>query len=210
MIEREMNDLALLWTQEAVPEGEERLVQELARTVGWRGRVIRYADYAAALAIGGAVALIVLLKGTGTTAASGLMIVLVLAWLTAKRQALWELERTMDGAGREALLANAARITSARLKRTNLSLAAIVPAFVIAMWFGYGMANPELDTVQEMVAVVIRRAERTALQFAFLAALVGYLVHARAALRRELRNIEDLGLAYREEASFERDLGLPR
>lgn len=210
MIEREMDDFALLWREEAAPEGEEALVQELARGIGWRGRLMRYADLGGAVAIAAAVAMLVLTSGAASTATSGLVIVLALGWLTWKRQAYWELERGLEGANREELLANAAGMTRARLKRTNLSLFAMAPTFLLALFFGYGLKEPEVDTLSEFLAVAVIRGVETVLVLAFLGAVIGYLVQVRASLRRELRNIQQLGAAYSEEAGRESRAALPR
>ena len=209
MMEREMDDLALLWMEEAAPDGEEALVQELARGIGWRGRVMRYADLGGAVAIAAAVAMLVLMSGAASTAASGLIIVLALGWLTWKRQAYWELERSMEGANRAELLANAAGMTRARLKRTNLSLVAMAPTFLVALFFGYGLAEPEIDTLAEIADIAMRRGAETVVLLAILGAFIGYLLQVRASLRRELRNITDLGIAYSEEAVRESRAELP-
>lgn len=210
MIEQEMDDLALLWTEEAAPQGEEALAQELARGIGWRRRLMRYADLGGAVAVAAGLAMLALMSGAASTAVSGLIIVLALGWLTWKRQAYWELERSLEGANREELLANAAGLTRARLKRTNLSLIAMAPTFLLGLYFGYGLADPEVDTLAELVAIAEYRGVQTVVLLAILVAMIGYLLQVRASLRRELRNIEQLGAAYGEEAVRESRAELPR
>jgi hypothetical protein len=202
-IDAELEEFASIW-REDTPAEDERLVRELARRAGWRGRLMRYADYGIAVALTGGIGALVLLKGSTATAATGLMLVLAFWWLTSKRQALWEVEHSLAHVSREKMLANAAHATQARLKRTNLSLAAIVPCFFLGLWFGSALANGEVDTIGELGSALVQRAHNILPVTLMTIGLVIYLLRSRTRLTRKLRNIEELGLAYREEDMLDR------
>jgi hypothetical protein len=202
MIDTDMDDLALLWREES-PAEDDRLVQTLARRVGWRARLLRHADRGAALILAAGVALLVLTKGGQATAASGLLIVLAVGWSTWKRHALWDVELSIGAPTSEAFLADAARSTAARLKRTQFGIYSLIPALFLGGLFGARLKHPEIDSLGELWAYVTGDFGWTATFAAIAAVLMAHLFYTRNALRRELRRIEGLVSEYREEGSFE-------
>ncbi|HEX8667103.1 MAG TPA: hypothetical protein VF727_01865 [Allosphingosinicella sp.] len=202
MIEAEMDDLALLWREET-PGEDEQLVQTLARRVGWRARLLRHADRGAAIVIAAGVALLVLTEGGQATAASGLLVVLAVGWATWKRHALWDVELSLAAPTSEAFLAEAARSTTARLKRTGIALLSLGPAVLLALLFGARLKHPDIDTLAEVWAFAVGDVARTGTFLAIIGFLFAHLIYSRKALRRELRQIEALASEYREEVSHE-------
>lgn len=205
MVEREMDELALLWTQEGAPEEEQeqQLVRRLAERVGWRARLFRYADFGAAIAIAGGIALLVLMDGAGATGLSALLLVGAIGWTSWKRQALWDAEMSVGIGGGESMLDAARKSSEARLRRTNVSLIALLPAFALSLWFGFGLYEPNMDSLSELSAYMRADLERTILAFGGVALLFGWLLHSRRRLLRELRRIEAVREEYREEARLD-------
>ncbi|HEY0113087.1 MAG TPA: hypothetical protein VGB59_08025 [Allosphingosinicella sp.] len=204
MIEREIDDFTLLWTEEVGSE-EEQIVRKLAGRIGLRAQLLRYADYGIALAVSGGIALLVLTDGSGATALSALLLVLAMGWSTWKRQALWEVEMNVAAAGGEALLEKAEASGRARLKRTNVSLSALMPAFLLSLWFGARLYHPELDSLAELQAylrgVPVRAFAGAGI---VLIGLFAFLLRSRRSIAGELQRIGELRDEYRLESRRER------
>ena len=203
MIDREMDELALLWSEAAALPEEEQIARSVAARVGWRAQMLRYADFVAAVGIAAGVALLVLTEGGGgALGISGLMLVLATGWSTWKRQKLWEIETSAAAGGGAALLASAAASTRARLKRTNFSLLAVPLGVILGLWFGVGLHQPNMESLSELVAYAQAHAGRTVVTVGIVALLLVWLLHSRRSLRRELQRIDALRRDYDDEASY--------
>jgi hypothetical protein len=195
----EFDDLALLWAQDPAPE-EARLVERLARRASWQGTLLQHIDKGIAIAVAGGIAVIVLREGSSAAALSGVLLVLGLAWTTWKRHMLWKLESDIGAADRELMLADAARRTELRLKRTNASLLLIVPMFLLAGLFVYRLrGSKDLALVEGFNAAPLWYLGWSG----FVAALIVYLVLERRRLRAELENIQEISREYGEEAKLD-------
>jgi hypothetical protein len=195
----EYDEFALLWAQEP-PVEEVRLVERLARRASWQGLLLQHVDKGVAIAVAGGIAVMVLRDGSGAAALSGALLVLGLAWTTWKRHMLWKVESDIGAADRELMLADAARRTELRLKRTTASLLLILPLFLLAALFVYRLeGSQEIALVEGFLAAPLWYLGWSG----FVAALIVYLFLERRRLRLELDNIHQIGREYGEEARLD-------
>lgn len=197
MNETESDELARLWAQD--PESAEvQIIERAARRVGWRARLIRYADVGGAIALAGGIAVLVLREGGQMTAISGIILVFGLAWMTWKRNALWEAELD-PAADRETFLQASARSAKARLRRANLSAVFVLPSAILALWFGFRYGHPENDGVGAAVDFALARPVETSLLVAAVIGIQLYALWARRRVAAEIRSIEELARQYGDE-----------
>jgi hypothetical protein len=201
MKETESDEFARLWAQDPEPE-EVQLFERLARRVGWRSRLLRYADVGGAIVIVGGIVVLMLREGGRLTAVSGLLLVLGLTCLAWKRNTLWEAELD-PAADRETFLLASARAAKARLRRMNLGVVSVLPLASLALWFGYRYRHPEIDSMGAAMAEALARPVATSLLVATIVGLQLYALIARRRVAAELRSIEELARQYGEEVLFE-------
>jgi hypothetical protein len=197
MNETEFDDLARLWAQDPDPS-EIRHVERLARRASRRARLIQYADIGGGIAIAGGVAVLMLREGVRTTGISGLLLFAGLAWMTWKRNILWEAELD-PAADRETFVNASARSAKARLRRTNIGAVSVLPLALLGLWFGHRYRHPEIDSLGDALAAALGRPVETSLLVAALAGLQLYALVARRRAASEVRSLEELAVHYRNE-----------
>lgn len=198
----EVDELAALWADAADPR-EEQLAESLAVLASRRGVLLRWADLGGALAIAGGIAVLTLREGGNSTALSAMLVLMAVAWSTWKRQTLRDLELGLGASGGESLLSEAARSARLRLKRTNVSLVLVLPAFLAALLFGYRLRGSPPASFEGSVALVLADPAWYLGWFGFVAALMIYLARSRKRLLREIAGIAELTGQYGEEARLD-------
>ena len=193
MREPGFDDLADLWQNPE--EADREAFEALARRARRRGRALAYADWAlAAVLVGGSCFALLASPGRLTTVAAVLLLVATI-WLTWHRRRLRQMAGTLETADRQTFIASSVRIARANLRRVTLSLVALPPLVLFALFSKMSArADPGrflLDWAQ---------SPRGMISLAVFAALIALSVRSILRIRNELARLEKLRQAYEQES----------
>jgi uncharacterized ion transporter superfamily protein YfcC len=196
----DFDELAALWQGEPDPAEKARM-EALAAKARRRGRLLGYADVVlAALVIGGTLFGAFLVRGPVTLTA-GLLLVVGTIWYTAKLRAARQMSRTLDTQDRESFIESSVRNARANLRRHMLGLifvpvlVPIVLVWKVSLRNGGRIPNP-LEVMLDWA-----QAPRGIITMCLMAAAAVITFRSLRKIKSELRQLERLRTAYRDEAS---------
>jgi len=200
MIGPDLDELATLWQGEPDPAEKARM-EALAAKARRRGRLLAYADVVlAGLVIGGAIFGAFLVRGPVTMGA-GLLLVIGTVWFTMKLRAARQMSLTLSTRDRESFIESSMRNARANLRRYTLGLifvpvlVPIVLVWKVSLRNGGRMPNP-LEVMLDWA-----QSSRGIITMCLMAAAAAIMLRSQQKIKRELRQLEQLRSAYREEAS---------
>src|SRR5687768_2375150 len=200
MIGPDLDELATLWQGEPDPAEKARM-EALAAKARRRGRLLAYADVVlAGLVIGGAIFGAFLVRGPVTMGA-GLLLVIGTVWFTMKLRAARQMSLTLSTRDRESFIESSMRNARANLRRYTLGLifvpvlVPIVLVWKVSLRNGGRMPNP-LEVMLDWA-----QSSRGIITMCLMAAAAAIMLRSQQKIKRELRQLERLRSAYREEAS---------
>jgi hypothetical protein len=201
MREPGFEDFVALWTEQE--DAEQQAFETVARKARFQGRLLAYTDIALVLMIVGISVAGALMKPSGLMLAISLVIVASTIAITWKRRKIRQMTRTLDTSNREAFVKTSLQNVRADLRRLTLSLIFFPLSLPVAILFkvawrhGGHLAHPLTELAAWTVSV---RGMITLPIFVFLGAAT---IRARLKVEAELRRLNALEAAYRDEA--ERD-----
>jgi hypothetical protein len=198
----DFDEFAALWKGDPDPVEQARM-EALAAKARRRGRILAYADILlAALIVGGSLFGAFAVRGP-VTMVTALLLVAGTTWFTIKLRATRQMSRTLSTADRESFIESSMRNAQASLRRIALGLifvpilVPIVLVWKVSLRHGGHIADPlqvMLDWAQSPRGIVT---------MCLMAAAAAIAFRARWKLKLEIRRLEDLRSAYREEESRE-------
>jgi hypothetical protein len=202
MREPGFEDFVALWNEPEVAEQE--AFEAVARRARFHGRLLAYTDVALVVIIVGISVAGALLKPSGLMLAISFVMAVTSIVLTWKRRKIRQMTKTLDTSDRNAFLASSLQNVRADLRRLTLSLIAFPLCLPVAILFkvawrhGGHLAHPLAELAHWATST---RGMITLPIFVLLGAAT---VRARLKVKAELRRLNALEAAYRDEA--ERDM----
>jgi hypothetical protein len=200
----DLDEFAELWQGDPDPEEQARM-EALAEKARRRGRLLAYADITlAALIVGGSLFGAFAVRGP-VTMVTALLLVVGTTWFTVKLRATRQMSRTLSTVDRESFIESSVRNARASLRRITIGLI-FVPLLVptVIVWkvsLRHGGVIP--DPWQVMLDWA--QSPRGIITMCLMAAAALFTLRSRRKLKREIRQLEELRAAYREEAAREGD-----
>jgi hypothetical protein len=200
----DLDEFAELWQGDPDPEEQARM-EALAEKARRRGRLLAYADIAlAALIVGGSLFGAFAVRGP-VTMVTALLLVVGTTWFTVKLRATRQMSRTLSTVDRESFIESSMRNARASLRRITIGLI-FVPLLVptVIVWkvsLRHGGRIP--DPLHVMLDWA--QSPRGVITMCLMAAAAVFTLRSRRKLKREIRQLEELRAAYREEAAREGD-----
>jgi Flp pilus assembly protein TadB len=200
MTSPDLDELAALWKTDPDPAEQERM-ELLASRARRRGRLLAYADIALAIFIVGGTIFGALVVQGPVTMVAALLLAFGTIWLTFKLRTARQMSRTLDTRDRESFIESSVRNVRADLRRYALGLifvpvlVPIVIVWKVSLRHGGRIPNPAeamLDWAQSTRGIVT---------MCLMAVAAAVVLRSRRKLKRELRQLEQLSSAYREEGT---------
>ena len=203
MTDPDLQRLAELWTES--DGAEQEAFESLARKARLRGRILAYLNFAAVAVTVGGVALGVFMKPGAVTMFTAIALLVITFIVLRKRRQIKQMSRTLDTASRQAFIETSISNATANLRRTTLSLA-FFPVGVLAALF-YKMSVRAGGRTELMLPEFLEWAPspRGLITFVVLALLFAWGVRTKWRISRELRRLEQLRVAYAQEARQDED-----
>ena len=201
MTDPDLKELADLWQQPDA--GEQAAFETIARKARFRARFLRFTDVALAAVLVIGMVLGFLLKPQPLSALIALLVIAATVWLVWARARFHHISRTLDTSDRESFLASSKRSARAGLRRVNLSLTFFPLLALLAVLSklssreGGQLVHP-LETLAAWTA-----SPRGVVVISLVAIIVFFLYRSRQNFIGELRRLDALNDAYREEARLE-------
>jgi hypothetical protein len=201
-VNEDFADLESLWRQEPDPE-EQRIFRSLARATSRRAKLLQYGEILLALFLVAGVLATLFLAPRPATVALAILLAASLGWSSWKRHNLAQVAMMLDRSSREAFVASAVQSARARLRRSNLGLALILPGFFLGIAWKTVLSTGGLERLADLGRSLMQPNGLAAL--ALILIVLVYFGYANLRLRREFRRLEELQREYRDEAERDRE-----
>ncbi len=202
MIGPDLDELATLWKGDPDPAEQARM-EALASKARRRGRLLGYADVVlAVLVVGGAIFGAFLVRGPVTMAAA-LLLVVGTIWFTVKLRATRQMSRTLSTRDRESFIESSVQNARANLRRFTISLIFVPVLVPIVIVWKVSLRNGGRIPNPAEVMLDWAQSPRGIITMCLMTAAALFVIRYRGKIKRELRQLEQLRNAYREEASRE-------
>jgi hypothetical protein len=198
----DLDEFAELWQSDPDPAEQARM-EALAAKARRRGRFLAYADITlAALIVAASLFGAFAVRGP-VTMVTALLLVVGTTWFTVKLRATRQMFRTLSTVDRESFIDSSVRNARASLRRITIGLIfvpVLVPTVIVwkvSLRLGGRIPDPwhvMLDWAQ---------SPRGIITMSLMAAAAAFTLRSRRKLKREIRQLEELRAAYREEAARE-------
>jgi hypothetical protein len=202
----DLDEFAELWQSDSDPAEQARM-EGLAAKARRRGRFLAYADITlAALIVGVSIFGAFAVRGP-VTMVTALIMVVGTTWFTVKLRAARQMFRTLDTVDRESFIESSVRNARASLRRITIGLI-FVPLLVptVIVWkVSLRLGGRIPDPGQVMLDWA--QSPRGIITMSLMAAAAAFTLRSRRKLKREIRQLEELRAAYREEATREGSRG---
>ena len=203
MNEPDFSAFAALWQQEP-PDEEVRIFRKLARRASRRARLQLYAETWFGVAIAGAAVLAFFFAPSLLTGTLAAILALTTFWAAWRRHVLEGVAAELSRNDRQAMLRSSARAARAALRKSNIGLVTAFPGWLAAILLAWLASHGgDYDALR---AELPDRMSAPSTIVSVLIVIVVTLAAGRRnrELRRELRRIETLSAAYRDEDLLDR------
>ena len=198
----DLDEFAELWQGEPDPAEQARM-EAIAAKARRRGRLMAYADIGlAALIVGGSLFGAFAVQGPVTMVAA-LFLVVGTTWFTVKLRATRQMSRTLSTVDRESLIQTSLRHAQSRLRRITLGLMFVPVLVPIVIVWKVSLRNGGSMPDPFQVMLDWAQSTRGLITMSLMAGAAAVALRSRWKLQREIRQLEELRSAYREEESRE-------
>ena len=205
MTDSDLQNFAELWKETDAGE-QQQAFETMARKARRRGRIFAWLDFAAVAFILGTSLVGVLMEPGTITMLTAIALIVTTIVVTRKRRQIKQMTRTLDTASREAFIDTSISNATANLRRTRLSLAFFPIGVGIALAYKMALRAGGRTELVAVTFVEWVQAPRGIITMALLALVFAWGLRTARRIRRELRRLEELRVAYsEEERNDERD-----
>jgi hypothetical protein len=198
----DLDEFAELWQGDPDPVEQARM-EALAAKARRRGRLLAYADIMlAALIVGGSIFGAFAVRGP-VTMVTALLLVVGTTWFTVKLRATRQMSRTLSTVDRESFIETSLRNARASLRRIMLGLIFVPILVPVVLVWKVSLRNG--GRIPDPLHVMLDWAQspRGIITMFLMAAAAAITIRSQRKLKREIRQLEELRVAYREETSRE-------
>jgi hypothetical protein len=198
----DLDEFAELWQGDPDPAEQARM-EALAAKARRRGRLLAYADITlAALIVGASIFGAFAVRGP-VTMVTALIMVVGTTWFTMKLRATRQMSKTLSTVDRESFIETSLRNAQASLRRITLGLIFVPVLVPVVLVWKVSLRNGGRMPDPLQVMLDWAQSPRGIITMSLMAAAAAITIRSQRKLKREIRQLEELRAAYREETARE-------
>ncbi len=198
----DLDEFAELWQGDPDPAEQARM-EALAAKARRRGRLLAYADITLAVLIVGASIFGAFAVRGPVTMVTALIMVVGTTWFTMKLRATRQMSKTLSTVDREGFIETSLRNAQASLRRITLGLIFVPVLVPVVLVWKVSLRNGGRMPDPLQVMLDWAQSPRGIITMSLMAAAAAITIRSQRKLKREIRQLEELRAAYREETARE-------